>query len=450
MEHRSMIRRFRTFFPSGDGSSAPPVTILFSETRHKTVMVSVIRFAELYLVLAAALHFVTILAVGFRAARERRPLRFPPDAPGVTILRPVCGIENHIEATLASAFRLTYPRYEILFCVASAGDPIVAGREPAHRRASKGAGAAARRRRPDQHQSEAEQHRQGMGGGGARLDRDGRQQRADAAGLHRAAPDALGPSHRHRQRTAGRRGAGRASGRSSNAASSTPIRRAGSSRPTPSASASHTARRCSGAVRSWTAQAASGRLPPSRPRTRPARSSSAISDCGRGLCQTPFRSRSETAASSKYGSASFAGRGCGGCRSASISIPRFSQAASCRFASPWFWPRSGRCRLDSRLAFAVLWYGAEALLAATLRWPLSARSIPLWIARDLMLPWLWLAAISGGGFAWRGNEMHVRAPPAPATFSWRRSRAAAAGARRRARTPRRSARRIAGGRRARA
>jgi ceramide glucosyltransferase len=89
-------------------------------------MVSAIRFAELYIVLAAALHLVTILAVGFRAAWERRPLRFPPDSPGVTILRPVCGLENHIEATLASAFQLNYPRYEILFCVASAGDPIVA------------------------------------------------------------------------------------------------------------------------------------------------------------------------------------------------------------------------------------------------------------------------------------------------------------------------------------
>ena len=56
----------------------------------------------------------------------------------------------------------------------------------------------------------------------------------------------------------------------------------------------------------------------------------------------------------------------------------------------------------------TLFPDTEALLAATLRWPLSVWAIPLWVARDLMLPWLWLAAISGGGFAWRGNEMHVR------------------------------------------
>ena len=40
-------------------------------------------------------------------------------------MRPVCGIENYVRETLASAFALDYPRYEIVFCVASAQDPIV-------------------------------------------------------------------------------------------------------------------------------------------------------------------------------------------------------------------------------------------------------------------------------------------------------------------------------------
>ena len=85
-------------------------------------MVSAIRFAELYLVFAAALHWGSILVVGLRARFERSHGPPPIDAPGVTIIRPVRGIENHIEATLASAFRLTYPRYEILFCVAAEDD----------------------------------------------------------------------------------------------------------------------------------------------------------------------------------------------------------------------------------------------------------------------------------------------------------------------------------------
>src|SRR4051794_7451520 len=58
------------------------------------------------------------------AGRCARPSA-PSDAPGVSIVRPVCGIENHGEETLRSAFRLDYPNYEIIFCAAAASDPVV-------------------------------------------------------------------------------------------------------------------------------------------------------------------------------------------------------------------------------------------------------------------------------------------------------------------------------------
>ena len=41
---------------------------------------------------------------------------------------PVCGLDNYAEDTLRSAFRLDYPRYELLFCAARADDaalPVV-------------------------------------------------------------------------------------------------------------------------------------------------------------------------------------------------------------------------------------------------------------------------------------------------------------------------------------
>ena len=38
---------------------------------------------------------------------------------------PVCGIENYIEDTLRSAFRLDYPRYELIFCAARPDDPVL-------------------------------------------------------------------------------------------------------------------------------------------------------------------------------------------------------------------------------------------------------------------------------------------------------------------------------------
>jgi ceramide glucosyltransferase len=53
-----------------------------------------------------------------RAGTEREPA-------GVSIVRPVCGIENHGEETLRSAFLLDYPCYELLLCVATASDPVV-------------------------------------------------------------------------------------------------------------------------------------------------------------------------------------------------------------------------------------------------------------------------------------------------------------------------------------
>ncbi len=88
-------------------------------------MLSVIRFAEFYCVFSVMVHWTSVLAVGLRARWDKAAPRAPADAPGVSVVRPVRGIENHIEATLRSAFHLTYPRTEILFCVASETDPIV-------------------------------------------------------------------------------------------------------------------------------------------------------------------------------------------------------------------------------------------------------------------------------------------------------------------------------------
>jgi ceramide glucosyltransferase len=49
----------------------------------------------------------------------------PPDAPPVSIVRPVCGLDNFEAATLGSTFAIDYARYEIIFCVADPGDPVV-------------------------------------------------------------------------------------------------------------------------------------------------------------------------------------------------------------------------------------------------------------------------------------------------------------------------------------
>lgn len=76
------------------------------------------------LILAVASHFASI-ALAMRRAR-RRAQRIRQETPaGVSILRPVCGLEHGIEATLASSFRIDHPSYEVIFCVESADDPVV-------------------------------------------------------------------------------------------------------------------------------------------------------------------------------------------------------------------------------------------------------------------------------------------------------------------------------------
>jgi ceramide glucosyltransferase len=45
--------------------------------------------------------------------------------PSASIVRPLCGIDNFADDTLRSTFELDYPCYEILFCVASARDPVI-------------------------------------------------------------------------------------------------------------------------------------------------------------------------------------------------------------------------------------------------------------------------------------------------------------------------------------
>jgi ceramide glucosyltransferase len=75
---------------------------------------------------ATTIHVVSIVVVSARLCR-RAPHNPAPDQilPPVSLVRPVCGIDNHAADTLRSTFKLDYPNYEILFCVASAGDPVV-------------------------------------------------------------------------------------------------------------------------------------------------------------------------------------------------------------------------------------------------------------------------------------------------------------------------------------
>src|SRR5579863_5255047 len=76
---------------------------------------------------ATAVHLGSILIVAFRFRRsghkaaDKSQQQFPP----VSLVRPLCGIDNYADDTLRSTFTLDYKDYEILFCVAAAKDPVV-------------------------------------------------------------------------------------------------------------------------------------------------------------------------------------------------------------------------------------------------------------------------------------------------------------------------------------
>src|SRR5215831_5960304 len=65
------------------------------------------------------------LAAGLRMRSVPSRVPVPQRAPAVSLIRPVCGLENFSQETLGSAFRLDYPSYEIIFCVEQESDAIV-------------------------------------------------------------------------------------------------------------------------------------------------------------------------------------------------------------------------------------------------------------------------------------------------------------------------------------
>lgn len=75
--------------------------------------------------IAALAHLASTSLVAWRAARDRQRPAAPVERPPITLLRPVRGLENHLEEALASSFRLDWPHYEVIFCVKDADDPVV-------------------------------------------------------------------------------------------------------------------------------------------------------------------------------------------------------------------------------------------------------------------------------------------------------------------------------------
>lgn len=71
------------------------------------------------------LNFVSMALMARKCRARPRNMPPPEHAPPVSIVRPLCRMEAFSEETLGATFDLDYPDYEIIFCVQSTHDPII-------------------------------------------------------------------------------------------------------------------------------------------------------------------------------------------------------------------------------------------------------------------------------------------------------------------------------------
>jgi ceramide glucosyltransferase len=87
-------------------------------------------FMELYFAFAAValvlINLISLAIATWRLSPLGTPASVISDRPAVSIVIPARGIENFTALTLAHAFKLDWPHYELIFCVAEERDPIVA------------------------------------------------------------------------------------------------------------------------------------------------------------------------------------------------------------------------------------------------------------------------------------------------------------------------------------
>lgn len=78
--------------------------------------------------LSIALLLSNLASILLASQKLKRPASIAPpaaNAPPVSIVIPARGVEPFAEETLERAFSLDWPRYELIFCVAHADDPVV-------------------------------------------------------------------------------------------------------------------------------------------------------------------------------------------------------------------------------------------------------------------------------------------------------------------------------------
>ena len=86
---------------------------------------SLLDWAVIFSIVAILANTISISIAIARCRPRRTALASPSDAPPVSIVRPLCGLDNFSAETLGSCLVLDYPAYEVIFGVARATDPVI-------------------------------------------------------------------------------------------------------------------------------------------------------------------------------------------------------------------------------------------------------------------------------------------------------------------------------------
>ena len=81
-------------------------------------------FCLAFSIIALAAQIGTCTLAIFRCRPGQRTVE-PSARPGISVVRPLCGLEPFSRETLQSTFQIDYPDYEVRFCVAEEDDPIL-------------------------------------------------------------------------------------------------------------------------------------------------------------------------------------------------------------------------------------------------------------------------------------------------------------------------------------
>lgn len=350
-------------------------------------------------------HIVSLLVAAWRCSRGRRHVPIK-EAPPVTIIRPICGEENFLEATLRSSFLLHYPDYEVLFCAAEADDPAVA---VAQRLIDDHPHISARIRITRQPISDNPKlNNMAAGWSVARHD-----------WIVFADSNVLMPRDYIQHLLAARRA-------DTALVCSPPVGIA----PEGCAADLECAFLNTYQAR-W--QLAGDRLGPGFAHGKTMLWNKPLLDRLGGIRKLSCEIAEDAAATKLVRAAGYRvrivdapfGQPLGRRKFSEVWARQVRWARLRRAAFPGFyaleiltgsllpfaalsgaaiildWP------LASVVLFGCLWYGAEAVLARVARWPLSARSVVAMLCRDMLLPAVWVAGWSGSRFVWRGNAMRV-------------------------------------------